>query len=230
VIVRRTAAPRSLRLTRALLRCGLAAGPVFAVTTGVEGALRPDYRALRHPLSSLALGTRGWVQVTNFTVTGALCAAFAAGLQRAAAPVDPPAGPVMFGVAAAGLLVCGLFPADPVNGYPPGTPLIPDPVTRAGATHLLASGAVMIGVPATTALYARSALRAADRRWAGLSAAAAALAAGSFTAAGAGFAQVSGLPQIAGALQRLAMLSGFAWLEVLAVRTLRRLANRPGSG
>jgi hypothetical protein len=214
---------RGGRLTRALLRCGLAAGPVFAATTAVEGALRPDYRALRHPVSSLALGTRGWVQVANFTVSGMLCAAFAAGLRRAATPADPPAGPLLFGAAAGGLLLCGLFPADPVNGYPPGTPLTPDPVTPAGLAHLVASSAIMVGVPATTALYARSALRAADRRWAGLSAAVGALAAGSFAAACAGFAQVPRLPRVAGGFQRLAMLGGFGWLQALAVRSLRRL-------
>jgi hypothetical protein len=49
-------------------------------------------------------------------------------------------------------------------------------------------------------------------------------------AAGAGFAQVPVLRQLAGALQRLAMLSGFAWLEVLAVRTLRGVDDRAVAG
>ena len=58
--------------TRGLLRCGLAAGPAFVAAFLVEGAVRDDYRPLRHPVSSLALGPRGWIQTGNFAVTGAL--------------------------------------------------------------------------------------------------------------------------------------------------------------
>jgi hypothetical protein len=54
--------------TRGLLRCGQAAGPVFVVAFLLEGARREDYLPLRHPVSSLALGPRGWVQTANFTV------------------------------------------------------------------------------------------------------------------------------------------------------------------
>jgi hypothetical protein len=65
--------------TRRLLRCGLAAGPVFVTAFLLEGAVRDGYRPLRHPVSSLALGSRGWVQAANFAVTGTLFLAGAAG-------------------------------------------------------------------------------------------------------------------------------------------------------
>lgn len=65
--------------TRRLLRCGVAAGPLFIGTFLVEGAARPDYSQLRHPVSSLALGPRGWMQTANFALAGALCLGFAAG-------------------------------------------------------------------------------------------------------------------------------------------------------
>jgi Protein of unknown function (DUF998) len=58
--------------TRRLLRCGLAAGPVFVTAFLLEGAARDGYRPLRHPVSSLALGSRGWAQAANFAVTGTL--------------------------------------------------------------------------------------------------------------------------------------------------------------
>jgi Protein of unknown function (DUF998) len=63
---------RSGRWTRGLLSCGLAAGPAFITTFLVEGATRFGYRPSRHPVSSLALGPRGWVQTANFAVTGTL--------------------------------------------------------------------------------------------------------------------------------------------------------------
>jgi Protein of unknown function (DUF998) len=71
---------RPARWTRGLLYCGLAAGPVFVTTFLAEGATRPGYRPSRHPVSSLALGPRGWVQTANFAVTGTLVLAGAAGL------------------------------------------------------------------------------------------------------------------------------------------------------
>ena len=68
---------------RRLLRCGVWAGPVFAAMFLAEGAVRDGYRPLRHPVSSLALGPRGWIQTANFAVTGVLCLAGAAGLRLA---------------------------------------------------------------------------------------------------------------------------------------------------
>ena len=80
-----------------LLRAGLVAGPLFIVLFLVEPAFHAGYDPMRHPVSSLALGPGGWVQVLNFVVAGLLCLAFAAGLRRALRP-----GP---GAAAAPLLL-----------------------------------------------------------------------------------------------------------------------------
>jgi len=74
--------PSAMRWTRALLRGGAAAGPAFLSTALIAGAVRKDYRPLRHPMSSLALGPGGGVQVTNFLVTGGLYLGFAVGLAR----------------------------------------------------------------------------------------------------------------------------------------------------
>ena len=109
--------------TRGLLRCGLAAGPAFVTAFAVEGGARDGYRPLRHPVSSLALGPRGWAQTGNFAATGMLFLAAAAGLARAG---DPAASrlpvPALIGAAGAGLIGAAIFPTDPVSGYPPGTP------------------------------------------------------------------------------------------------------------
>jgi hypothetical protein len=57
-------------------------GPVFVTAFLLEGAVREGYRPLRHPVSSLALGSRGWIQAGNFAVAGALFLAGTAGLAR----------------------------------------------------------------------------------------------------------------------------------------------------
>lgn len=119
--------------TRRLLRCGVAAGPVFTAVFLLEGAIRDGYRPLRHPVSSLALGSRGWIQAGSFAVTGTLFLAGAAGLARAG---DPAAGsraaPALIGAAGAGLIASAVFTTDPVSGYPPGTPDALTQLSRTG--------------------------------------------------------------------------------------------------
>jgi hypothetical protein len=117
--------------TRKLLRCGIWAGPVFTATFLAEGAARDGYRPLRHPVSSLALGPRGWVQTANFAVTGVLCLAGAAGLHRTDDRLaGSRAGPILVAAAGAGLIGAAAFRTDPVGGYPPGTPDMPAKFSR----------------------------------------------------------------------------------------------------
>jgi hypothetical protein len=80
------AVPGSAR-TRALLACGAIAGPLFTIAWALEGATRPGYEPLRHPVSSLELGPLGWTQQANFIVAGALTLGFAVGLRRALRPL-----------------------------------------------------------------------------------------------------------------------------------------------
>ncbi len=89
--------------------------------------MREGYRPLRHPVSSLALGPRGWVQAANFTVAGTLFQAGAAGLAGAGDSVGGQPAPALIGAAGAGLIAAAVFTTDPVSGYPPGTP---DALTR----------------------------------------------------------------------------------------------------
>src|SRR6185437_9410454 len=55
-----------------LRRAGALAGPLFVAAFLAEGASRSDYDPLRHPVSALARGPRGWQQRANFAVAGTL--------------------------------------------------------------------------------------------------------------------------------------------------------------
>src|SRR5262245_20642224 len=116
-------------IAKKLLICGEIAGPLFVVTFLIEGATRANYNPLRHPVSSLALGDFGWMQIANFIIAGLLTLAFAIGLwlmlrsQRGSTW-----GPLLVAIWGMGLLGAGIFITDPVSGYPPGTPnLLLDP-------------------------------------------------------------------------------------------------------
>jgi hypothetical protein len=140
-IVKTASAPgKPATCTRRLLRCGQAAGPVFVAAFLAEGAVRDGYLPPRHPVSSLALGWRGWIQAANFVVTGTLFLAGAAGPSRAGYPaISSRAARALIGAAGAGLIGSAVFPTDPANGYPPGSPdALPGP-SRTGAAHNLAA-------------------------------------------------------------------------------------------
>ncbi len=231
-------AARSDSVTRWLLRCGVVAGPVFVATFLVDGATRPGYQPLRHPVSSLSLGTRGATQVTNFAVTGALYAAAAAGLSRAAGSLAGTAagpgraGPGRAGVAAAAATAAGLmgaaaFRTDPVSGYPAGSPDTTVPPSRAGTAHILMSTGVFLGLPAAALGAGVRALRHGQTGWGlyGVGTAVSMLAAA--VTAGSGFSQSPRLVGVAGLFQRVSIVTGFAWLTALAGRALSQLGARP---
>jgi Protein of unknown function (DUF998) len=213
---------RRARRTAAFLRCGVAAGPLFVGTFLVDGATRPDYDPLRHPVSSLALGPHGWTQTANFAIAGVLYLGFAAGLRRGPRAVAATrVGPLLIGAAAVGLLGSATFTTDPVSGYPPGTPDAAVASTPAGALHDLFSVPIFLGLPVAALAFARGAWKRRDRRWAACSASSGLAMLATFVLAGAAFNQVPGLVDIGGLLQRASIVTGFGWLTALAVRTLK---------
>jgi hypothetical protein len=208
----------------ALLGCGAGAGPVFLGTALAEGASRPSYRPLRHPVSSLALGERGWLQTANFSVTGLLMLGGALGLSRTSRPAGRTrVGPALIGAAGFGLLGSAAFVTDPVSGYPPGTPDALTERTTPGVLHDLFAVPTFLGFPAAEAVYAGAFRRAGRRRWAVASAGSSAAMLVTFGLASAAFAQTPALVRFGGLFQRVAIGTGFGWLTAVAVDARRRL-------
>ncbi len=210
---------------RRLLRCGVAAGPVFVTVFLLEGAARDGYRPLRHPVSSLALGPRDWLQTANFAVAGALFLAGAAGLARAG-DREPSgrAAAVLIGTAGAGLIGSAVFTTDPVSGYPPGTPDALTQPSPAGLAHNLAAVPVFAGLPSAALVTGWRSWRAGQRRFGLYSVGTAVTMLATMVLAGAGFGQSPRLVNLAGLFQRVSIITGFAWLTALSARALRRTA------
>ena len=206
-----------------MLRCGVAAGPVFVVVFLIEGAVRDGYRPLRHPVSSLALGPRGWIQAGNFAVAGTLFLAGAAGLARAGdLAASGRAAPALIGAAGAGLIGSAVFTTDPVSGYPPGTPDALTQPSRAGTVHNLAAVPVFAGLPAAALASGWRSWRAGQHRFGLYSAGTAVTMLTTVALAGAGFGQSPRLVSLGGLFQRASIITGFAWLTALSARALRR--------
>lgn len=213
--------PRHTPIPRKLLACGLIAGPLFLGTLLVLGATREGYDPLRHPGSSLALGDLGWTQVVNFLVGGALTLAFAVGVRRVLRPVGGLWGPLLIGLWGVTLINAGVFPTDPVSGYPPGTPALPARPTLAGVIHDLGAVPGFLGLAAACLVFAWWFAVRGERGWAAYSGLSGVALLVGLALSSLGFAQTEGLVEIAGLLQRGTVAAGFCWMSLLAVRLLR---------
>lgn len=70
--------------TKLLLAGGVLAGPIYILVGMTQIVTREGFDVTRHPLSMMSLGDLGWVQITNFIVTGLLVIAGAISLRRLA--------------------------------------------------------------------------------------------------------------------------------------------------
>jgi hypothetical protein len=198
-------------VTRLLLTCGVVGAVLFVVTFLIDGATRPGYRPLYHPVSALALGSRGWVQISNFVVTGLLMIAAAVGTREA---LDVTFGPALLALLGVGLVVSGLFPMDPMRGYPPGTePGTPAILSRRHKVHD-AFGFVVFASLAAAAIAFGLAL---EGGWRIYSFATAALIIVLIVVFGAAWERDS--PRT-GLLQRLMVLVGWTWIALLCLSLL----------
>ena len=127
--------------TRSLLRCGVVAGPFYLALGVIQGLVRDGFDFARHPLSVLANGPGGWIQTANFVLTGLMVLAAAAGVRRVLGPKSR--GVTWFlGLYGLAMIAAAVFPADPVDGFPPGTPLgFPTSISTTGLIHFI-SGAL----------------------------------------------------------------------------------------
>jgi Protein of unknown function (DUF998) len=217
--------------TRLLLICGALAGPIFTIIWLITGLNRANYDPMRHPISSLAIGEFGWTQVANFLITGILTLAFAFGLREALQSRGGSKWAVIWIAALGiGLIGAGLFVADPMNGYPPGTPLLLMQPTVIGRLHRLFSALVFFGLPGAGFTLARLFVRNGERtsanyfRWSAIAFLV------MFVLTSVGFAQVGTLPNYAGLLQRITLLIGLTWMTFLSIYLLKPPSISPVTG
>lgn len=216
-----------------LLTWGAIAGPLFVITFLIQGFARLNYNPLRHPVSSLALGEFGWIQVTNFIVAGLLMLAFALGLRFALRPQRGSTwGLLLVAIWGIGLLGAGLFPTDPVSGYPPGTPgLLLNP-TAHGALHDQFSLAGFLALTMACFVFGHRFASRGERGWAFYSMITGFLFPLGIVLSSAAFSQNANLVAFGGLIQRLTITIGWTWITLLAIHALKPVtesSSRPTS-
>jgi hypothetical membrane protein len=210
---------------RKLLWAGLVGPPLFIVVFLIEGLTRPGYSAWRHYVSQLATGPGGWMQVANFLVCGALVIAFAVGLRGATRSI---AAPILLGLFGVSLLVAGAFSTDPALGYPPGAAQVH---TIHGMIHGLAGLGAFSLLPATAFVMAGWFARTSSpRRWVWYSLGVGVLMIVTFVASTT-FSTLDATGVVpnapTGFFQRIAIITGWTWIAMVAWRLISTGKRNP---
>jgi hypothetical protein len=208
------------RVTRSLLGYGAIAGPLYVVVVLAQGLMRPGFDLTRDDASLLSNGGLGWIQIANFLVTGAMVIACAAGMRRAmGAGRAATWGPRLLAGYGLGLMAAGVFVADPMNGFPAGTPAgRPDAISVHGMLHIVAAAIGFLCLVAACFVVARRFAAEHRRGWTWFSGATGL----AFLVAFAGVASGSSSPVVVLAFWA-ALIIVWTWIAALAVHLYRNV-------
>jgi hypothetical protein len=207
-------------VTRSLLGYGVLAG-AFYLVVGLSLALtREGFELSQHPLSLLMLGEHGWMQRANLMVAGLMSVAAAVGFGRAmrGSRAAGRAG-ALVAVYGAALVASGIFPPDPMGGFPAGADA--SEPSAAGLAHLAAGAVGFLCLAAAALAVAGWFAGRGLRRAATASRTSAMLIVAGFVGGAALATQAVGV-----ALLWLAVVAGWAWLAGASV-TLYRIVPHP---
>jgi hypothetical protein len=125
---------------RLLLTAGALAGPVYLCLGLGQALLRPGFDLTRHDLSLLSNGQFGWIQISNFLLSGLLVIAGALGLRRTLRSGPGRTwGPLLLAGYGLGLIGAGIFSADPAFGFPPGAAATANTISWHGLLHIVSA-------------------------------------------------------------------------------------------
>lgn len=217
-----TSSQKNAKVARALVTCGVIAGPLYIAVGLIQMLIRPGFAITRHSLSLLSNGDLGWIQIANFLVAGLLVMAGAAGMRRLLrGSQGGTRGPSLVGLYGLGLIGAGIFVADPMDGFPPGTPAGPsDAISWHGLLHFITAAVAFLALIAACFVFARRFAALGKPGWAAYSTATGVV----FLAAFFGIAWGSGQAGINVAFA-VAVVLGWAWLAAVMARLRKEVAQ-----
>jgi hypothetical protein len=214
---RSAASDRSTGLTRGLLACAIAAGPLYIVVGSIEALTRPGFDPTREDLSLLSNGAFGWVHIALLVVTGLLTIAGGVGMRRALAGGRGALwGPLLVGLYGVGLIGAGIFIADPARGFPPGTPADAHAVSWHGLMHFISGGVGFLGLIAACMVFARRFVALKQKGWATYSVLTGVLFFAAFVGIASGSQQGGSILVVVTLAFTVAVILGWAWISAIA--------------
>ncbi len=223
----RTSSVSSVEVTKILLSAGVVAGPLYVLLGLFQALIRPGFDWTRHDLSLLSNGPMGWIQVANFVVTGLLVIAGAVGMRRAMRGSRGGTwAPLLIGLYGLGLIAAGAFVADPMNGFPPGTPAGPPlQPTVHGFLHIISGAVGFLGLIAACFVFARRHAAAREPGWAAFSVATGVLFLFAFFGIAGGSQQGGTTLVVVTVAFTAAVILAWLWLALTASRLIAQLPH-----
>ncbi|GGD88454.1 DUF998 domain-containing protein [Paenibacillus nasutitermitis] len=128
-----------MTLNKRLLVCAVIAGPIYIIVGLAQILFREGFDMTRHPLSLMSTGDLGWIQITNFILTGFLVVLGAIGLSRTVKGDKRwRRGALFIGIYGVCVIGGGVFATDPSLGFPPGTPdVYPETISWHSMLHFI---------------------------------------------------------------------------------------------
>lgn len=211
--------PNDTCLTRSLLTAGAVGGPLYVALGLFQMVIRPTFDITRHPLSIMSNGDLGWIQVTNFAVAGVLTILGAVGIRRVIHPGRASTwGPVLLAGYGLGLVAASVFTADPMLGFPPGTPADAMAISAKGILHFVAGAVGFLSLIAGCFVFARRFFKEGERAWGIYSVTTGTI----FFAAFAGIASGGGNPVLNVGFA-IAVVVAWAWVSALCFKFRREV-------
>lgn len=204
--------------TRALLTCGVVAGPLYVAVTMIQVLTRAGFDMRHHRFNVLTAGDLGWIHQLNMLMVGVLSALLALGVSRVMRGWGAMWAPRLLALFGLAYVVGGLFPADPMLGFPAGTTAEMVQHTWHGIIQNGSRGVSSLLLLATSLVIARS-LAAEGRRGAAWFFATALFAVFAVLAV---FGRAIGVNPVAPAF----LATPWVWVTALAVYMIRRESER----
>ena len=212
---------QALRRAQTLLACGVASGPLFYIVAVVQMFTRSGFDIRHHAISLLSLGNLGWIQITNFIVTGVLAILCAVGMRLVLHPGRGGTwGPLLIGIYGVGLIVGGIFHPDPGLGFPPGAPAgMPTAMSWHAVLHSIFFYTAFLSLIVACFVFVRRFTSQGRRGW-GIYCAATGVATPLLIVLG------TSITNWAGVLFAIAGMVAFGWVSAIAARLIAELFER----
>lgn len=145
--------------SRMLLRCGVAAGPLFLLTFAIQILVHPGFHFRSSEPSQLSIGPLGWIQTAVSVICGLLVVAAALGMRRSLrANKGGFWGPLLLALFGIGQVGTGIFVVDP--------PRSTTSVTFHGVLHIVCGMIGFVALIAACFVFMRTFFSRNQRGWA----------------------------------------------------------------
>lgn len=201
-----------------MLTGGVIAGPIYIIVGAAQILTREGFDIARHPLSFMTLGDLGWIQITNFIVTGLLALLAAIALRRLAqGDKRLQRGVFLIGIYGFCVMGGGFFLPDPSLGFPPGTPdTYPESFSWHGLAHFIFGMIAFLSLIASIFVYRKYFATNHMQQWAIFSALI-----GTIFLVGIIAPPATGNATWASIVLYVAVALGWLWLSAISYRALK---------